>query len=272
MNTVKRKVVAIGGGECGRIRESGGREPYETAEIDKEIIRLTGKEKPNFLMLAHAMVTDGEEAERGYFETMRDVYGGLYGCECRSLLSSDLYREPEKAKEYVDWADIVYEGGGDTAALIGLWRRTDFDRTLRSAWETGKVMCGISAGAICWFALGNTDAPGYKEREVNKIAGLGFVDAYFSPHCQCGWKRESELRSLKHINKAGISASDCSAVEIVGDEYRVITSAPADGGFRPYVLRTYRDSGRLFEEELTGGAASGRLDDLLVVNGKIRKP
>ena len=65
MNTVKKKIVAIGGGECGRIRESGGLEPYETAEIDKEIIRLTGKEKPRFLMLAHAMVTDGEEELTG---------------------------------------------------------------------------------------------------------------------------------------------------------------------------------------------------------------
>lgn len=271
MDTVKRKIVAIGGGECGRIKENGEREPYETAEIDKEIIRLTGKEKPRFLMLAHALVTDGEAAEEEYFEAMRAVYGGLYGCECRRLLSSDLYREPEKAKEYVDWADIVYEGGGDTVALIGLWRRTDFDRTLRNAWGSGKVVCGISAGAICWFTLGNTDAPGFKEREVNKIAGLGFVDAYFSPHCQSGGRRESVLRSLKHINKAGISASDCSAVEIVGDEYRIITSAPARDGFRPYVLRTYRDNGRLVEEELSGDAASGRLDDLLALNGKIKK-
>ena len=82
----------------------------------------------------------------------------------------------------------------------------------------------------------------------------------------------SMLRSLRHINKVGISASDCGAIAIVDDEYRVITSAPADGGFRPYVLRTYRDGGRLFEEELTGGAASGRLEDLLALNGKLRKP
>ncbi len=272
MSTVKRKIVAIGGGECGRINGNGQREPYETAEIDEEIIRLTGKEKPRFLMLAHALVTDGEEAEEGYFQTMRNVYGGLYGCECRRLLSSDLSREPEKVKEYVDWADIVYEGGGDTVALIGLWRRTDFDRTLRSAWESGKVMCGISAGAICWFALGNTDAPGYMEREVNRIAGLGFVDAYFTPHCQSDGRRESVLRSLRHINKVGISASDCGAIAIAGDEYRVLTSAPAEDEFRPYVLRTYRNNGRLTEEELSGDAASGRLADLLRVDAGIRTP
>ncbi|MBR3415673.1 MAG: hypothetical protein IKH09_03120, partial [Clostridia bacterium] len=74
------------------------------------------------------------------------------------------------------------------------------------------------------------------------------------------------------VNKVGISASDCGAIAIVGDEYRVLTSAPADVELRPYVLRTYRDKGRLIEEELSGDAASGRLADLLRVDAGIRTP
>ena len=43
------KIVAIGGGEIGRPGF-----PVETTKIDKEIIRLTGKSKPNLLFIPTA--------------------------------------------------------------------------------------------------------------------------------------------------------------------------------------------------------------------------
>lgn len=45
---MKRKIVAIGGGG------NGSKIPYELANQDKEIIRLTGKKHPNFLLIAHS--------------------------------------------------------------------------------------------------------------------------------------------------------------------------------------------------------------------------
>ena len=149
--------------------------------------------------------------------------------------------------------------------MLGLWRRTGFDAVLKEAWEAGKVLCGVSAGAICWFALGNTDAPGYRDRPINRVLGLGFIDAYFSPHCDADWKRESEIRSLKHIRKVGISVSNCSAIEIVGDGYRILSSTPADRAFRPYALRTYWKNGALFEQELPASAEFRPLDELLAL-------
>ena len=258
-----RKIIAIGGGENGRINSKGEKLPYELAEIDKEIIRVSGKENPRVLFLAHAQISFGDENEKRYNETIHRVYNGMYGCDFRWLKASELTGDYEKAKDDIAWADVIYEGGGDTVAMIELWRKTGFDALLKNAWESGKVMCGVSAGAICWFSLGNTNVPGYKDAEVNRIPGLGFVDAYFSPHCQMEWKRESEIKSLKYINKVGLSVSNCAAVEIVGEKYRVITSTPADAGFRPYVLRTYWKDGVMHEEELKPTAAFAPLDELL---------
>ena len=51
---MSKKIVAIGGGENGRINSKEIQKPYETKEIDQEIVRLSGKEKPNFLFLAHS--------------------------------------------------------------------------------------------------------------------------------------------------------------------------------------------------------------------------
>lgn len=263
MSKTVKKIVAIGGGENGRINRNGDRLPYELAEIDKEIMRLSGKEKPNVLFLAHAQISYGFENESRYYETIKRIYADVFGCDFNWLKSSDLTDDFEKAKSNIADADIVYEGGGNTVAMIDLWRKTGFDVLLKEAWEAGKVMCGVSAGAICWFSLGNTDVAGYKDLEVNQIPGLGFVDAYFSPHCNIEGKRQSEINSLKHINKVGLSVSNCSAIEIVDDQYRVIKSTPADSNFKPYVLRTYWKNGKMFEEEISESVDFKKLDLIL---------
>jgi hypothetical protein len=41
---VNKIIVAIGGGENGRILEDGTIAPYETENIDKEIVKMTNKE------------------------------------------------------------------------------------------------------------------------------------------------------------------------------------------------------------------------------------
>ena len=43
------KIVAIGGGDVGRHGTS-----YETGAIDREIVRLSGRERPHFLFIGIA--------------------------------------------------------------------------------------------------------------------------------------------------------------------------------------------------------------------------
>lgn len=250
MNNPIKKIVAVGGGENGRINSKGIKMPYELGGIDREIVRASGKEKPRFLFLAHSKIGRDPSEEEKYINIERGIFGDALGCDFRTLLIRDVTDEPEKAKEYLDWADIIYEGGGNTAAMVAFWRETGFDLLLRDAWEAGKLMCGISAGAICWFSMGNSGLEEYKSREVNAVEALGFIDAYLSPHCEEAWKRESEIKSLKRLDKVGLSLSNCSAIEIVGDGYRVICSDPADSAFKPYVLRTFCKDGEILEEKL----------------------
>jgi peptidase E len=75
-------------------------------------------------------------------------------------------------------ADLVYVGGGNTVAMLAVWREFGFDRALREAWEAGTVLAGISAGANCWFEHYVTDSvPGGGVR-----AGLGWIPGTFCPH------------------------------------------------------------------------------------------
>lgn len=73
---MSKKIVAIGGGENGRKKSDGTRYPYELERQDKEIVRLTGKEHPDFLLLAHAQPLERQDE---YFQVMTDIYEKMYG-------------------------------------------------------------------------------------------------------------------------------------------------------------------------------------------------
>ena len=195
---MSKKIVAIGGGHNGRIREDGSKAPYETGPMDLEIIRLTEKPNPNFLFLGHA----GLEYEDSYFETMVRIYKDMYGCECKMLKGSDLTDAP-KVNELIDWADIIYEGGGNTKSMIELWKETGFDKVLKQAYENGKVMCGVSAGANCWFKSCSSDAlqieTGNPYAPLIKVDCLGFIDAFLTPHCDEKGRMDSTQELINDI-------------------------------------------------------------------------
>lgn len=262
---MSKKIVAIGGGENGRINSKGEQKPYETKEIDQEIVRLSGKANPKLLFLAHSQIPFGEAAEENYYNVVKNIYEN-FGCEVKWLKISELKEDIKKAKDYVEWADIIYEGGGATDYMIKFWKETGFDRVLKDAWESGKVMCGVSAGAICWFNSGFTDNPEYIDKEFNKVDALNFIDVYFTPHIQILGKLDRVRTSLKYIDKVGISLSNCAAIEIIDNEYKIIKSKPSDESFKPYALKTYWKDGELFEEELNNINDYNSIDDLLSKN------
>ena len=266
---MSRKIVAIGGGLNGRILSDGRKEPYETGPMDKEIIRLTGKEKPNFLFIAHSQ-SQSIDVQKSYFETMKRIYDGFYGCECRVLLSTELINN-EYTRQQVMWADIIYEGGGNTLDMIKLWEETGFDKVLRQAWEDGKVMCGVSAGASCWFNECSTDSLKIKYGPEQPLIGmecLGFVDGLFVPHCDEEGRYESVKDLLKTSNQIGLSISNCSALEIIDDEYRLLTSDASNYGFKAYGLKSYWEDGEYLEQKMDDSSEFKSLDNLLSKNIK----
>lgn len=100
----------------------------------------------------------------------------------------------EMARDYAAEAraaDLVYVGGGNTVAMLAVWREFGFDRALREAWEGGAVLAGISAGANCWFEHYVTDSvSGGGVR-----AGLGWLAGTFCPHLDSEPWREPLLEA-----------------------------------------------------------------------------
>lgn len=247
---MSRKIVAIGGGENERIKSDGTRTPYETAPMDKEIIRLSGKEKPNVLLIAHSQKLENQEF---YYQVIKNIYFGKYGCEVKDL-KSDKLTDEQYVKELIDWADVIYEGGGNTLDMIKLWKETGFDKVLRQAWESGKVMCGVSAGAICWFKECTSDSLRIIHNDPTqpliKMDCLGFVDGLCVPHTDAPGRFEDAKETLKTTDEVGLLISNCSSLVIVDDTYKIVTSDASNYNITPFVKKAYWNNDEFVSKDL----------------------
>ena len=65
--------------------------------------------------------------------------------------------------------------------MLAVWRVHGVDVILREAWEAGLVMCGGSAGSLCWFECGRSES--FDLNEIQPLYdGLGFLPGSHSPH------------------------------------------------------------------------------------------
>ncbi len=225
-----KAIVTIGGGEI---------DLKETITIDKEIIRLSGKEHPTLLFIPTAS-TDSE----GYWEHIQQYFGEYLGCKTEVLWSIKRQPSEQKVRDKILGADIVYVGGGNTLKMMKRWHFLGVDTILKEAWEKGIVLCGASAGSICWYESGHSDSMSFyneKKWKYINVKGLGFLKGIQCPHCDSetlGIKRKKDFEDMiQKIGGFGIAIDDCCAIEFVDDTYRVITSKPNAKAYKVYKRR-----------------------------------
>lgn len=203
-------LFALGGGE---IAEA------ETRPIDEAVIDATGVDDPQVLFLPTA---SGDADE--YVENFRAYYGDELGCSTSVARVAGASEAP--VEERIEAADAVYVGGGDTGYMLDTWRTRGIDDLLRSAWEDGTVMAGLSAGALCWFAGGLSDAVALEEVAYGPVDGLGFVgDLHATVHADPD-RREQFRQYLAVRDAPGIALEDLAAIEVRDGEWRVHTASP----------------------------------------------
>src|SRR5262245_52796864 len=61
------------------------------------------------------------------------------------------FRRTPVLLDYLLRQDVLYISGGNTRSMLAVWREWGMPELLREAWESGIVLAGVSAGAICWF-------------------------------------------------------------------------------------------------------------------------
>ncbi len=168
-----------------------------------------------------------------------------------------LPRRPAMTSElgtFVAEQDIIYVGGGNTANLLAMWRVHGLDQILRDAWSRGAILCGVSAGMICWFRGGVTDSFGGLEVLAD---GLGLIDATACPHYNSEAQRRPTFQQLiREGLQSGYAADDGAALHFRGSEFLgVVTSQENAAAYRVELV-----NGQVVENRLVARFLGGSLD------------
>ena len=212
-----RQIVAFGGG--GFSMESGN--PL----LDDYVLSLTGAARPKVCFLPSASGDADHYIVRFYraFPAHR--------CEASHISLFRREQGPEDLREHLLSQDLIYVGGGSVISLLGVWRAHGIDAILREAWERGVVLCGLSAGSLCWFAEAVTGFHG----APRQVEGLGLLPFSNCVHYEAGntGRRRAYHELIGAGMRSGYAAEDGAALHFTGTELsRVVSSRPLARGYR----------------------------------------
>ena len=179
----KGHIIAIGGGGFGR-------NPNHR-KIEKYILELTGKEKPNVVFFPTA------SAENQAY--IIQFYKCFTKMSCEPSHVTFFQRTP-RLDSIINKADVIYVGGGNTKSMLAVWQEWKLDKLLLKAYNNGKILCGVSAGAICWFEQGITDS---WASNLNVMDCLGFLPEMACPHYQEEKDRRPDVHKMLKQGKCG---------------------------------------------------------------------
>ncbi len=193
-------LILIGGGEM---------KARETLPIDEYIAnaakKLSGSRRACGLFLPTA-----SHDCMPYYNTFHKVYTGLFDIKTDVALTVGREVDLAKMREKFERADFLYVGGGDTVFLIEEWKRSGLLPLIREAFDGGKLICGLSAGAICWFEDMYTDS--VAEGEFHMHTALGWLKGKISPHYD---ERMLDFDEIVRYNRwCAWGLDNCAALEI----------------------------------------------------------
>jgi peptidase E len=235
-----RQIIAIGGG--GFYRDA------ENLELEKYIIRQSGAENPR---VAFVPTASGEPDHY-----VASFYAAFLKLGCRPSVLTFFKRTPD-LRSFLLEQDVIYVGGGNTKTLLAVWHDWGLPAILRAAWESGIVLAGVSAGAICWFEQGLTDS---FSGELRPLDCLGFLPGSCCPHYDGEAQRRPSYHRLLAAGEisAGVAIEDWTGAHFKDTElYKVISSKR---GARAYRVRAVYGSVQevaLASEFLQRDAAAG---------------
>ena len=259
--------------------------------ICNEIIRLTDKAAADVNVLYIGTATyDLTGPKKKQTERFEEA-----GCRVTSLDVAT--RTPGEAEiaEKVNTADAVLVSGGNTLFAVDRWIKLGIDQLLREAVERRVVMCGGSAGAICWFDGGHSDSmdpDSYKKVKLSlaaaedvrddsaaptsaaeakpwkyiRVDGLGFLPGLMCPHFD---KTQSNgiLRAidfdtmmLAHSGETGVCLDHWAALVVEGEAYKVIYPEGREGSVKDGAFSAERlGVPGMWIKNVEGGAVTTKL-------------
>jgi dipeptidase E len=178
--------------------------------LDDYVLSLTGSSRPRVCFLPTASGDADHYVVRFYRQ---------FATRCDASHVS-LFRRDREGVEG-DFAghllsqDLIYVGGGNLVSLLGTWRAHGLHSILRRAWRQGVVLCGPSAGSLCWFAEALTAF----HSTPFQVQGLGLLPYSNCVHYDAEPQRREEYRRfIGDGMRPGYAADDGAALHFRGKE------------------------------------------------------
>jgi len=229
------QIVAFGGG--GFSMEAGN------PVLDDYVLGLTGCERPRVCFLP----TASGDADHYIVRFYRAFGAGRTEPSHVSLFRRERACgavEGDLAAHLLE-QDLIYVGGGSVISMLGAWRAHGLPEVLAEAWRRGIVLCGLSAGSLCWFAEAVTAFHGRPQR----VEGLGLL-----PWSNCVHydgepsRRRQYVRFVGDGMGPGFAADDGAALHFAGTELVHVVSSRAGKGAHRVEVR----GGEVVEERIEG--------------------
>ena len=200
----RRRILAMGGG--------GFTMQDRSSALDRLVLTLTGVACPKVCFLPTASGDPRDQTTR-FFERF-----SAWPCEPSVLSLFHLGRDRVDPRTHLLAQDAIYVGGGSMRNMLAVWREHGVDEAMRSAWERGIVLAGLSAGAMCWFESGITMSGG----APRPAAGLGLIEGSLSVHLDGEPERLPAYREAVGTGAMppGFAVDDCAALLVCGTEVR----------------------------------------------------
>jgi peptidase E len=160
--------------------------------IDDYITSLSGKVNPGILYISTA---NGDDSVK-----TADFIKKYESADCKVTKLTFFippFPQKEQVASMIAQSDIIYVAGGNTRAMLAIWREFGVIDLLKEAWANGKILCGVSAGAICWFDYGHSDSGG----AFALINGLGLLPGALCPHFSSEAGRKTSFVELVRHNE-----------------------------------------------------------------------
>jgi peptidase E len=209
--------VAFGGG--------GFSMEWGNTLLDDHVLALTGAARPRVCFLPTASGDADHYVVR--------FYRAFSAPRCEPSHISLFRRETGVGdpRAHLLAQDLVYVGGGSLVSLMGTWHAHGLDVALADAWRAGVVLCGGSAGSLCWFAEALS---GFHEGPPRRLPGLGLLPWSNAVHYGEEPGRSVAFQEAIAAGMApGYGVGDGAALHFVGTElHEVVGSRPdADARF-----------------------------------------
>ncbi|HUB36137.1 MAG TPA: peptidase E [Solirubrobacteraceae bacterium] len=213
------QIVALGGGGFSMEKSS--------SVLDDYVLSLTGCERPRVCFLPTASGDADHYIVRFYRRFAPTCDASHVSLFRRDQGTSGV--EDDLASHLLA-QDLIYVGGGNVVSMLGAWRAYGLDDILRSAWRAGVVLCGPSAGSLCWFAEALSAFHGAPQR----VRGLGLLPYSNCVHYDAEPARRHEYhRFVGDGMRPGFAADDGVALHFRGTLLeRAVASRPGASAYR----------------------------------------